>query len=128
LRRPALVLPVVGLVALSVALTSCGSHAAGDCLALPCPLPLAITVRVTDATTGDAVNDATLHVSGAATAIIPCNGPCYLPGVAGTYVLDISAPGFQSGRLTVAVQGTNPECGCPTVVAQQLGIALLPNP
>jgi hypothetical protein len=128
LRLPAIVLPALGLSALSVALTSCGGPAGGDCLLLPCPLPLALTIKVTNATTGDPVNDATLEVSGAATAIIPCNGLCYVPGVAGTYVLNTTAPGFQSRLLTVTVQGTNPECGCPTVVAQQLAIALSPSP
>jgi hypothetical protein len=128
LRLTALVLLVLGLSTLSVALASCGGRAGGDCLVLPCPLPLAVTVKLTDASTGDPVNGATLHVSGAATAIISCNGLCYVPGTAGTYVLDISAPGFQSRQLTVVVQGTNPQCGCPTVVAQQLGIALSPSP
>ena len=47
-------------------------------------------------------------------------------GTAGTYVLDMSAPGYQSQRLTVTVQGTNPECGCPTTLAQDLEIALSP--
>jgi hypothetical protein len=97
-------------------------------LALPCPLPLAITVIVTNDTTGERVKGATLHVSGAATAIIPCNGLCYVPGTAGQYVLDVSAPGVQSRRVTVAVQGTNPACGCPTVIPEQLRIALSPGP
>jgi hypothetical protein len=119
---------MVGVNALNIVLASCGAHAGGDCLALPCPLPLAITVRVTNDTTGDPVNDATLRVSGAATATVRCNGLCYLPGTAGTYVLDMSAPGFQSSRLTVVVQGTTPECGCPTVIAQELHIALSPGP
>lgn len=97
-------------------------------MALPCPLPLAITVRVSNDVTGEPVNGATLHVSGAATATITCNGLCYIPGTAGQYVLDLSAPGFQSSRLTVAVQGTNPECGCPTVIVQQVRMALSPSP
>ncbi|HKC14064.1 MAG TPA: hypothetical protein VKI41_18715 [Vicinamibacteria bacterium] len=97
-------------------------------MALPCALPLAISVTVTNDVTGDPVNGATLHVSGAATALITCNGLCYVGGTAGQYVLDLSAPGFQSRRLTVAVQGTNPECGCPTVIVEQVRIALSPSP
>jgi hypothetical protein len=128
LRLPALVLRVAALNALSVAFTSCGGRVGGDCLALPCPLPLAIAVRVTNDTTGEPVNGVTLHVSGAATAIITCNGLCYVPGTRGQYVLDLSAPGFQSSRLAVVVQGTNPECGCPTVIVEQVRVALSPGP
>jgi hypothetical protein len=97
-------------------------------LALPCPLSLAITVTVTNDTTGGPVTGATLNVSGATTAIIPCNGQYNVPGTAGQYVVDVSAPGFQSRRVTVAVQGTNPPCGCPTVIVEQLRIALSPSP
>jgi hypothetical protein len=128
LRLPPFLLQVAGLSALTVALASCGGRAGGDCLALPCPLSLAITVTVTNDTTGGPVTGATLNVSGATTAIIPCNGQYNVPGTAGQYVVDVSAPGFQSRRVTVAVQGTNPPCGCPTVIVEQLRIALSPSP
>jgi hypothetical protein len=122
LRAPFLTL--LSLSALHAALTGCAGH---ECLQPPCPLPLAITVTVTDAATGGPLNGATLHVSGATTATIPCNTLCYVPGTAGTYVLEVGAPGFQSRRLTLAVEGTTPECGCPTVVAQSLNIAMSPT-
>jgi hypothetical protein len=114
----------LGVGALVLALASC-RH---DCLLLPCPMPLALRVRVTDAATHGPVPGATLQVSGATNTGMPCEAQCYVPGTAGTYVLDVSAPGFQSQRLTVAVQGTNPECGCPTTMTQDLEIALSPIP
>jgi hypothetical protein len=119
---------MLALSTLSIAVLSCGGDGPGHCLVLPCAMPLAMTVRVTNATTGGPVNGATVQVSGATAATIPCNSLCYVPGIAGTYVLDVGAPGFQSRQVTLAVQGTNPECGCPTVVAQVLEIALSPAP
>ena len=112
----------LGIGALLLTLASCR----GDCLALPCPMPMALRVSVRDATTHRPVPGATLEVSGATNTRVPCEAQCFVPGTAGTYVLDASAPGFQSQRLTVTVQGTNPECGCPTTMAQDLEIALSP--
>jgi len=114
---------VLGLSAAGMPLVSCG----GDCSLLPCPMPMAITARVIDAITGSPVNGATLR-QGPTGAPNPCGPVCYVPGTAGTYVLDVSAPGYQSTRLTVKVEGTNPECGCPTAIAQHLDITLSPAP
>ena len=109
---------VVG--ALSVGLTSCGH----ECLPLPCPLPLAITISVTGGTAGGPVEGVTVQVTGAISATMPCNTICHIPGTAGTYTLDVTAPGFAPVRRTLVVQGTTPSCGCPTVVSQNVTIAL----
>ena len=114
----------VGLAALGMAVNSC-RH---DCLALPCPAPLpAITIRVS-AADADLVRDAVVHVSGASVVTIPCSAECSVPGYSGTYVLEVDAPGYQTTRRTVTVQGTNPECGCPTVIPEHLTIVLTVSP
>jgi hypothetical protein len=103
-----------------MALTSC-SH---DCLALPCALPVAITISVADGTSGASVEGVTVQVSGAVATTVPCRTACRVPGTAGTYVLEVTAPGFAPVRQTLVVQGTNPSCGCPTVETQSVGITL----
>jgi hypothetical protein len=120
--RPTLT-PVVlaALSALGMAFTAC-SH---DCLALPCALPIAIIVNVTGGTSGASVDGVTVQVSGAAVSSMPCNTTCRVPGTAGTYNLDVTAPGFAPVRRTLVVQGTNPSCGCPTVFTESVAIALV---
>jgi hypothetical protein len=110
--------------AFGLASISCGH----DCLALPCALPVAIIVDVTDRTTGTAVKEAVIHVSGALVADIPCGTTCRVPGTSGTYDVEVTAAGFESTRRTVRVQGTTPPCGCPIVVTENLSVALVASP
>jgi hypothetical protein len=105
-----------------MALASCGH----DCLALPCALPIAITITVAGGTSGASVDGVTVQVTGAAVTSMPCNAICRVPGTAGTYNLDVMAPGFAPVRRTVVVHGTNPSCGCPTAVTESVAIALVP--
>jgi hypothetical protein len=112
---------LVMVCALGLASISCGH----DCLALPCALPVAIIVDVTDKATGTAVKEAVIHVSGALVADIPCGTTCRVPGTSGTYALDVTAAGFEATRRTVRVQGTTPPCGCPTVVTENVSVALV---
>ena len=112
----------LGVAALGVASASC-SH---ECLALPCALPIAITISVTAGTSGASLDGVTVQVTGAAVTSMPCRSPCRVPGTAGTYNLDVTAPGFVPVRRAVVVQGTNPSCGCPTVVTESVAIALVP--
>jgi hypothetical protein len=120
------------LALLGIAATSCGAIGSSECLLLPCPMPLAILVNVR-ASTGGAVPGAVLQVSGATSGTSPCNmaadvSTCSVPGTAGTYDLVLTAPGFETTRRTVAVSGTNPACGCPTVMTQHLDIVLASIP
>jgi hypothetical protein len=74
-----------------------------------------------------------VRVSGAVTGNAACSaGPtattCYVPGVAGTYNLEIMASGFQSALRTATASGTTPDCGCPTVERVHLDIAMSRNP
>ena len=121
--RPTLIpAALVILCASGLALASC-SH---DCLALPCALPIAINISVTRGTSGTSVEGVTVNVTGATVTSMPCSTLCHVPGTAGTYILDVTAPGFAPERRTLVVQGTTPSCGCPTVVTESLAIALVP--
>jgi hypothetical protein len=114
----------LGLASLAVALSSCGGH----CLEPPCPPPIAITVSVTS-TAGVPPLGAVASITGAATETTPCSSTCYVVGGAGTYIVEVSAPGFQTARRTVIVAGNNPkDCECATAVAQHLDLALVRNP
>jgi hypothetical protein len=119
----------LALAALGAAVISCGGSGEPDCLHKPCPMPIALFITVTDAVTGVAVTGAVVRTSqGGVVHTMPCGFPCYEPGYAGTYVLDVEAPGYQSAHRTVKVEGTTPECDCPTVVAEHLTVALNPDP
>jgi hypothetical protein len=99
-----------------------------DCVALPCALPVAVIVTVTDGAGGPAPSGSVVHVSGAIVAAFACSsGMCAVPGTAGTYTLAVGAPGFQSVQRTVTVQGTSPECGCPSVETARVAVALIPQ-
>ena len=118
---------ILAIAGSAVILASCGvvGH---DCLALPCPMPMALFVDVTAAATGGPVTGAVVKVSGATIFTTPCPESCAVPGYAGTYVVDVEAPGFQNAHRTITVDGTSPDCGCPTTAAQRVSVALAANP
>jgi hypothetical protein len=119
------------LAALGLTLASCRNE--NECLptpTAPCPLPLALTINVTAVPTGGPVSGAFVEVSGAAIATIPCSTGtdttvCYVPGYAGNYNLEVGAAGFQRTQRSATVQGTTPACGCATVTAKHLSVALV---
>ncbi len=118
-RRPLRALPVLLLA------TACGAEA--DCIVPPCALPLAIEVTVTGGAGGLPMSGATIAVAGPLTGGGPCQGSvCHVLGPAGTYEIDVGAPGHATVHRQVVVPGTHPECGCPTVEAQRLTVALPP--
>lgn len=127
MRRNVPLALLLTLSALGVVITSCGDGGR-DCLPFPCPLPLAGILDVTAGATGGPVNGAVVKVSGAVVTTVPCSLTCYLHGYAGTYTLDVEAPGFQSAHRTITVQGTTPACGCPTTVTEHFKIALASSP
>ena len=124
--------PLLPLAALSAAFAACGAHDDRECLHPPCAIPAAIIINVTAGVGGGPISGAFVRVSGAIVSTIPCDGgpgsTCYVPGLAGTYSLEVGAPGFQTAPRTVVVQGTNPECGCPTVNTEHLDMALVASP
>jgi hypothetical protein len=123
---------LLGLLVPALLASACGTDTQGRCLALPCPLPIALTIDVTSSTGGPAAG-ATILVSGGTNGTVPCEAgttasTCRVAGQAGTYQLEITAPGFEPAQRSVVVAGTTPECGCPTVVQQHLEVALTPAP
>ena len=130
MRRTVPLVQLLALSALGVVIASCGDGG-HDCLPLPCPLPLALILDITAAADGGPVNGAVVKVSGvsgASVTTMPCNLTCYVYGYAGTYILDVEAPGFQGAHRTITVQGTTPACGCPTTATEHLNVALAPGP
>jgi hypothetical protein len=127
MRRTVPIAQLLTLAALGVVIASCGDGV-HDCLPLPCPLPVALILDVRAAADGAPVNGAVVKVSGAVVTTMACSLTCSLHGYAGTYILDVEAPGFQGAHRTIAVQGTTPACGCPTTATEHLNIALAASP
>lgn len=106
-------------------LSACGGSDV-TCVALPCPYPMALTITLTNASSGGTVKDAVVQFTGPATGTAPCAGSCAVPGYAGTYNLNISAPGFQPVQRSVTVTGSEPAaCGCSTTNTVHLDVALV---
>ena len=74
------------------------------------------------------MSGATVAVSGVATTTVPCDASCFIPGYAGSYTLTATAPGYQTVKQTVVVQGSSPACGCATVQTKQVSLVLAPIP
>jgi hypothetical protein len=88
-------------------------------------MPMALTISVAGAN-GVPVADVTVQVSGGAATTWHCSTTCAVPGYAGTYELEISAPGFQVARRTVVVRGERPDrCSCGTTITEHVDVALL---
>jgi hypothetical protein len=82
-----------------------------------------------DLTVDDSLNGASIHanvaVSGAQTSVVQCDGACQIFGTSGTYVLDVSAPGFAAVRRTVQVHGTTRDCGCEMTQVEHVTVAMV---
>ena len=123
-------LVAAGITAGSV--TACGTADNSHCIPPPCPLPLAVQLRVSSAA-GGLVPGLTVDLVGLQSGSVQCvpeasSSRCPVPGERGTYELRIAAPGFRTVEITVEVPGTDgPPCTCPTVEAQQVDVALVPS-
>ena len=109
----------------------CGHATQPDCVAVPCPIPMAIMLSVTSQA-GGSVPGLTVTISGSASGAAQCTAgasvtSCAVLGTAGTYNLFLSAAGFQDQSLSVVVPGSTPACGCPTVQALQVSAVLTPR-
>src|SRR4051812_16079510 len=102
-------------------LAACGG---ADCIAVPCPLPVAISLTIASTVIGDGVPVATVNVTGAAQSSFSCITTCAIHGSAGTYHIAVTAPGFAPVERSVQVQGTTPTCGCATTVTENVTITL----
>ena len=112
---------VSSLLAL-LANASCGDS---ECFPSPCPISVAVTVAVTSSATGAAISDAFVQRFPTSDSM-PCNGTCNVLGGSGTYMLSVSAAGYQGQQRVVNVPAGN-ACGC-SVKTQHLGVALVPTP
>lgn len=105
-----------------------------DCIpTADCALQIALTVSVTSSTSGAPVTGSFVQVqSPQSTTPIPCNQApgtsCEIRGYAGTYVVVVGAPAFQSAQRTQVVGGNDPRCGCATVDTRHIDVALVPAP
>jgi hypothetical protein len=103
-----------------------------DCIPSPCPVPLAIYLRVTSAA-GGPVPGLTVDLVGSRSGTVQCNveetqNRCVVPGGYGTYQLRVAAPGFHTADLTVVVPGSDAtRCHCGTVQTQELEVILVPS-
>jgi hypothetical protein len=108
--------------------TGCGHAPQPDCIVHPCPVATAIRVSVTSSA-GGPVPGLTLTSSGAASGSGQCAvgqsaTSCVVPGMPGTYNLQLSAAGFQDKTVAVVVPGSTPPCGCVAVETQQVSVVL----
>lgn len=94
-----------------------------------CALPTAIAITVTSSAAGGPVNGVVVQASGGLVGQGQCAGSpttCFVLGGAGTYSLDISAPGFQTAKRTVTVTGSAPaSCGCSGANTEHIDVALV---
>jgi hypothetical protein len=119
--------PRLRIVLTSAILCACGGDSEA-CLAVPCALPVALRIALTSASSGTPVH-AVIAVSGNISGSLTCAGACSVLGTAGSYTLDITAPGFQNVKRTVSVEGTAPTpCGCGSANAVQVNVALVATP
>jgi hypothetical protein len=122
MRRPS-------FVALALLVIACQSDS--PCVAAPCPLGLAIRLTVTSGTSSASVPGAFVHLPQISPDPQCTQSPgstCLLPGVLGTYEIDVGAPGYQTVHRTVTVTGKRASaCGCDVVDTQSLTVALSPS-
>lgn len=105
-------------------LLTLGACGGAECLAVPCPQPVAISLTIASTVAGGEVPVATVDVSGAVRTSFSCSATCPIAGSAGTYHVTVSAPGFAPAERSVQVRGTNPPCGCATTVVENVTITL----
>jgi len=92
---------------------------------------MAISLTVTSSA-GGAVPGLMLTLSGAGSGSGQCMAgeaatTCIVPGMPGTYGLQLTAPGFVDKTLSIVVTGNTPACGCTSVDMQRLEVVLTPT-
>jgi hypothetical protein len=128
MRMSAGLMLTCGTMALVVA--SCGD----DCFGVASCIPdIAVVLSVSASPDGGPVGDATVRVSGAIDATVPCSiqasqTMCVVYGGAGTYVMELTAPGYVRVERTATVGNTMGHCGCGTVATRSMHIALQRSP
>ena len=119
--------PVRTLSRVTFAVLGMACSGNSECLPVPCALPLALTVAVTSSAASGPVTGAFVQVQAPQSGSpIPCAATCVVPGLAGTYQVDIGAPGFTTVHRTAQVNGASASCGCGSVDTAHLDVALTP--
>jgi hypothetical protein len=113
-------LALLGGAGLAV-LAGCG----GDCLALPCPFPIAVNLTVQAAGTGAPVSNVSIRIDDFETTS-GCTQYCIVSTPPGKHHMKLSAPGFQSFETDITVTGTVPDCGCMQLDTQSMTVSLTP--
>jgi len=112
--------------ALALSAIACGD--AVNCVSSPCPLMFALSIAITSSVSSGGITGSFVQITGSSSPI-PCSTSCMVPGSAGTYEVDIGAPGFQTVHRSVTVTGSSAGCGtCGFPDTQHLAIVLVPTP
>jgi hypothetical protein len=109
-------------LAIAIGLAGCAD---GPCVAPPCALPVAVSLTIR-ASAGGSAPMPTVAVTNGTVTTMPCASACSIRGEPGTYILDVSAPGFASVHRSIEVRGTTPNCGCVEVQTANVTIDLVP--
>jgi hypothetical protein len=121
-----------GITVGSVVACGTGDNSDPYCAPHPCPVPLAVQLRVSSAA-GGPVPGLTVALIGSRVGSVQCIpevawSRCPVLGDAGTYLFRIAAQGFRTVELAVVVPGSDMlACTCPTVQTQQVDVVLVPS-
>ena len=119
--------PLLGIGVAALLLTSCGKDCAGIASCIP---EWAVRVVISNPPNDGPAHDAVVRVSGQVNSTVPCNVgtgdmECWVWGTGGTYLLEVSAPGFEPVQRSVRVRDTMGECGCLIVETQRVDVVLV---
>ncbi len=117
-------------VVLAGVLVGCGDEV---CIVTPCPLPLAAIVSVSAINAPAGVSGLVFTVDGVVRGSGPCSqaavSECRIYGYRGAYQVQVSAPGYATTQVNLAVTGTDYACNsCAKVDVARSSITLQPVP
>lgn len=110
-------------------LAACSS----ECVFYPCPLPEAAVISVAGSNGKAGIPGLAVSISSPVITTIACEQEsdgtdiCRVPGPFGVYQATLSAPGYQTARITFTVTGVAAGCNtCGRVDRQLLSVVLKP--
>lgn len=118
-------------IALACSVVACSNDA--QCLALPCPLPIAAEISVSATNAPNGITGLSGAVTGAVVGGVSCQSPsgptteCSLLGPVGNYHVVFTAPGYQNSTLDFSVTGSDGGCNrCGQDDTKQLSVVMQP--